>query len=106
MPAAADARCVLGATKCREDAVMAECSFIDYRLQDHGVAVLTLDNPPLNLTTLATLDKLLSTCRDIAADEKVRTVVMTGAGAKAFCAGSDINEFPRVRHDVVGSKLA
>src|SRR5436305_4074406 len=85
---------------------MPECSFIDYRLQDHGVAVLTLDNPPLNLTTLATLDKLLSTCRDIAADEKVRSVVMAGAGAKAFCAGSDINEFPTVRHDVVGSKLA
>ena len=34
---------------------MAACSFIDYRLQAHGVAVLTLDNPPLNLTTLATL---------------------------------------------------
>ena len=32
---------------------MAECSFIDYRLQDRGVVVLTLDNPPLNLTTLA-----------------------------------------------------
>jgi hypothetical protein len=37
---------------------MMECSFVDYRLRDHGVAVLTLDNPPLNLTTLATLDKL------------------------------------------------
>ena len=38
---------------------MAERSFIDYRLQSRGVAVLTLDNPPLNLTTLVTLDKLL-----------------------------------------------
>jgi enoyl-CoA hydratase len=85
---------------------MAECSFVDYRLQDQGVAVLTLDNPPLNLTTLATLDKLLSTCREIADDERVRAVVMVGAGEKAFCAGSDIKEFPQVRHDVVGCKLA
>jgi enoyl-CoA hydratase/carnithine racemase len=85
---------------------MAECSFLDCRLQDDGVAVLTLDNPPLNLTTLATLDKLISTCRDIAGDEKVRAVVVVGAGEKAFCAGSDINEFPHVRHDVVECKLA
>jgi len=44
----------------REDLVMAECSFIDYRLQNHGVVVLTLDNPLLNLNTFVTLDKLLS----------------------------------------------
>jgi enoyl-CoA hydratase len=85
---------------------MSECSFVDYRLQDCGVAVLTLDNPPLNLTTLTTLDKLLSICRIIAGDEKVRSIVVVGAGEKAFCAGSDINEFPKVRQDVVGSKLA
>ena len=47
-----------------------ECSFIDYRLQDHGVAVLTLDNPPLNLTTLVTLDKLLTVCRHIASGRR------------------------------------
>jgi enoyl-CoA hydratase/carnithine racemase len=85
---------------------MAECSFIDYRLQDNGVAVLTLDNPPLNLTTLATLDALLAACRGIAGDERVRAVVVVGAGQKAFCAGSDVNEFPHVRHDVVKCKLA
>jgi len=77
----------------REDVLMTECSFIDYRLQDHGVAVLTLDNPPLNLTTLVTLDKLLTVCRHIATDEQVRVVVVTGSGNKAFCAGSDIGEF-------------
>ena len=38
---------------------MAERSFIDYRLHDRGVMVLSPDNPPLNLTTLVTLDKLL-----------------------------------------------
>jgi|SRR6476646_77051 enoyl-CoA hydratase len=76
---------------------MAECSFIDYHLQSSGVVVLTLDNPPLNLTTLVTLDKLLSACRDIAADQRIRAVVVTGSGSKAFCAGSDIGEFTDVR---------
>ena len=90
----------------REDVLMTECSFIDYRLHDHGVAVLTLDNPPLNLTTLVTLDKLLSVCRHIATDEQVRAVVVTGSGNKAFCAGPDIGEFVRVREDVVSRKLA
>src|SRR5262245_17281719 len=85
---------------------MAECCLIDYRLQDGAIGVLTLDNPPLNLTTLATLDKLLAACRDIAADERVRVVVVTGSGSKAFCAGSDIGEFPHVREDVVSRKLA
>jgi enoyl-CoA hydratase len=85
---------------------MAERSFVDYRLRDHGVGVLTLDNPPLNLSTLVTLDKLLATCRDIAGDERVRAVVVVGGGDKAFCAGSDIGEFADVRDDVVGRKLS
>jgi enoyl-CoA hydratase len=85
---------------------MAKCSFIDYRLQNHGVAVLTLDNPPLNLNTLVTLDKLLAACRDIAANEGVRAVVVAGSGSKAFCAGSDISEFAHVLEDVVSRKLA
>jgi enoyl-CoA hydratase len=85
---------------------MAECSFIDYRLHKHGVVVLTLDNPPLNLTTLVTVDKLLSACRDIGADERARVVVVTGSGERAFCAGSDISEFAQVREDVVSRKLA
>jgi len=85
---------------------MAECSFIDYHVQGSGVVVLTLDNPPLNLTTLVTLDKLLAACRDIAADQRIRAVVVTGSGSKAFCAGSDIGEFTDVRDDVVSRRLA
>jgi len=85
---------------------LSEPSFIDYRLQSNGVAVLTLNNPPLNLNTAVTLDKLLAACRRIADDERVRVVVITGAGARAFCAGSDIGEFAGVRADVVPRKLA
>ena len=85
---------------------MLEPLFVDWQLRGRGVAVLTLDNPPLNLTTLVTVDKLLAACRNIAADDRVRAVVIVGAGSKAFCAGSDIGEFAQVREDVVPRKLA
>ena len=80
--------------------------YVDYRLEPNGVAVLTLDNPPLNLTTLTTLDKLVHACKAAADDENVRVLVVTGRGHRAFCAGSDISEFASVRADVVSSKLA
>jgi enoyl-CoA hydratase len=81
-------------------------SFVEFKRLDRGVGLITLDNPPLNLTTLTTLDKLQSLCDEIAADERIRAVVITGSGARAFCAGSDVKEFAQVRDDVVPRKLA
>ncbi|WGF89764.1 enoyl-CoA hydratase/isomerase family protein [Marinivivus vitaminiproducens] len=63
---------------------------------EDGVATVTLNNPPLNLVTLeltATLDRLLD---QLAADRNVRVMVLTGHGDRAFCAGSDIKEFPEL----------
>jgi len=80
-------------------------SLVRFDVDDSGVAVVTLDNPPLNLNTLATIDRLLSLCATIADDDRVRVVVITGAGDRAFCAGSDISEFADVRDDVVPKKL-
>ena len=77
---------------------------VDYEVRD-GVAVVTLDNPPLNLNTLGTISRLLDVCAEVSRDESVRVVVVTGAGEKAFCAGSDIREFADVRDDVVPKKL-
>jgi enoyl-CoA hydratase/carnithine racemase len=71
-----------------------------------GVAVLTLDNPPLNLVTLELTRRLHATLERLAADPAVRVLVVTGAGRRAFCAGSDIAEFPTVLDDVVPKKLA
>ena len=85
---------------------MAEHALIDCRRRANGIAVLTLDNPPLNLNTLATLDRLMTACRSLAADARVHVVVVTGAGERAFCAGSDIGEFAAVRQDIVARKLA
>lgn len=63
------------------------------RLQD-GVAHLVVDNPPLNLLTLAVRAALAAHARRLAGDESCRVVVVSGAGDRAFSAGSDIREFP------------
>jgi enoyl-CoA hydratase len=71
-----------------------------------GVAKLTLNNPPLNLVTLGMTEQLMETLEELEADDAVRAVVVTGAGERAFCAGSDVKEFADVRVRVVEKKLA
>lgn len=73
---------------------------------DGGVATLTLNNPPLNLVTLEMAQQLIEAVHELGEDGSVRAVVVTGAGEKAFCAGSDIKEFAEVRDRVVEKKLA
>lgn len=85
---------------------MTEKAYIGLEIKPSGVALLTLDNAPLNLNTLSTLDRLKDVCQRIAADTSIRVLVITGAGNRAFCAGSDISEFAHVREDVVPRKLA
>jgi enoyl-CoA hydratase len=71
-----------------------------------GVGVLTLDNPPMNLVTLALTRELDAALVHLAGEPSLRVLVVTGAGDRAFCAGSDIKEFAGVADDVVGKKLA
>ena len=61
---------------------------------DHGaVRRITVNRPDkLNALNAATLDALHEAFRAVAADDTVRVVVLTGAGAKAFVAGADIAE--------------
>lgn len=63
-------------------------------VDDSGVARLRVDNPPLNLLTLGVRAELAGHARRLAGDGDCRVVVVTGAGERAFSAGSDIREFP------------
>jgi enoyl-CoA hydratase len=63
---------------------------IDVR-RDGAVAVVTIDREEaLNALDVATLTELRDRLRELAGDESVRAVVLTGAGEKAFAAGADI----------------
>jgi enoyl-CoA hydratase len=55
--------------------------------------VVTLTNPPLNVVTLELTRRLGDTLDRLAVDPECRVLVLTGCGDRAFCAGSDINEF-------------
>jgi len=61
--------------------------------QVHGdVAVITLDNPPMNGLGLSTRQGAVTALEQANADPAVKAVVLTGAG-KAFSSGADIKEF-------------
>jgi enoyl-CoA hydratase len=57
-----------------------------------GIAVATLNRPDrLNALTFQAFDELLRLATDIAADDGVRVLVLTGAG-RGFCAGLDLSD--------------
>jgi len=61
--------------------------------QVHGaVAVITLNNPPVNGMGLATRTAAVAGIARALADQAVKAIVITGAG-KAFSGGADIREF-------------
>ena len=65
--------------------------------QDGPVAVVTLDNPPMNALSAALLEELEAEIERLDADPEVRAIVLRGGGERAFVAGADIKEFPALR---------
>jgi enoyl-CoA hydratase len=62
-----------------------------------GVAVLTLNRPKvLNALNAALLTELDATLQALGSDDAVRSLIVTGAGEKAFAAGADIEELAAV----------
>lgn len=58
-----------------------------------GIATITFNRPKaLNALNSALLDELSAALDDIAGNEEIRVLVLTGTGDKAFIAGADIKE--------------
>jgi 2-(1,2-epoxy-1,2-dihydrophenyl)acetyl-CoA isomerase len=74
-------------------AAMALMTHYEHLLIDHpspGVAVATLNRPDRrNALTFAMFDELSQLCREVAADDDTRVLILTGSG-QAFCAGLDL----------------
>lgn len=62
-----------------------------------AVALVTIDNPPMNALSAGLLDELEAEIEALDADADVRAIVLRGAGERAFVAGADIKEFPALR---------
>ena len=69
--------------------------------RDGQVATVTLSNPPkLNALTVAMWRTLAAAFDELSADDRLRCVVLRGAGTEAFAAGADIAEFATERNTV------
>jgi enoyl-CoA hydratase len=65
--------------------------------QDGAVAIVTIDNPPMNVLSTALLEELEAELGRLDDDEGTRAIVLRGGGERAFVAGADIKEFPALR---------
>ena len=66
-----------------------EPELIKLDVDSDGVALVTIDNPPVNAHSMQVLDEIAWTFDTISDRDDVRVAVLTGAG-KVFCAGADI----------------
>lgn len=67
------------------------------RQDDTGIATITFNRPEaLNALNLATMRELAKVLEQVAEDEGIRVLILTGAGAKAFIAGADIAEIQQL----------
>jgi len=60
--------------------------------RDAGVAVIVIDNPPVNALSREVRAGLVAALDEAIADDSVRAIVVACAG-NTFCAGADIREF-------------
>lgn len=69
---------------------MADRQFVKLSVEER-VAVLTIDHPPANALDAATLTELDSALDEVAANDDIKALIITGAGQFAFSAGADIS---------------
>jgi enoyl-CoA hydratase/carnithine racemase len=73
---------------------------ISHALDEDGILTITLNRPErMNAFTVGMADELEQSFRELNADDRVRAVIVTGAG-RAFCAGMDLS----VEENVFGLK--
>ena len=73
--------------------------------REDRLATVTITRPPVNALNHEVMDALEAAFEELAKDETVGAVIVTGAGEKAFVAGADITEFPNL-NSANGEKLA
>ena len=66
------------------------------KLSRHGeIAVVTIDNPPVNALSPGVPEGIVAAIRAAAEDDAVRATIVMGAG-RTFIAGADIREFGKI----------
>ncbi len=69
-----------------------ENKLIKVEKRDDRIAIVTLNNPPMNLNSIASMAELAEDFRILRRDPEVSVVILTGSGTKAFNVGTDLQE--------------
>lgn len=75
---------------------MLDLKFIKTKVEEQ-IAVVTLDNPPVNIITSSVMQELDETFEALEKDPQVKVIVFTTAGTHAFIAGADIKEIATIQ---------
>lgn len=73
--------------------------------REERLAIVTINRPPVNALNHDVMNDLEAAFAELAKDEAVGAVIVTGSGDKAFVAGADITEFPTLNSSN-GEKLS
>ena len=76
---------------------MSEHQVVHYAVED-GIAVITIDNPPVNALGTGVSEGIIAGVDRAAADPAVKALVLIGAG-RSFIAGADIRRFGTKREN-------
>lgn len=61
---------------------------------EHGIFIITINRPDkLNALNKRVMDDLSEALKEVYHNKEIKSVIITGAGTKAFVAGADISEF-------------
>jgi enoyl-CoA hydratase/carnithine racemase len=66
------------------------------------IARVTLNDPPMNPVSTRSLDALHAALDKVEQNRKVRVVILTGAGERAFCAGADLRQESQMQSPAEG----
>ncbi|HEV8144006.1 MAG TPA: enoyl-CoA hydratase-related protein [Methylomirabilota bacterium] len=58
--------------------------------RDEGFAIITLNRPPANAISVELVHELDAALGEFIEDDSVRSLIITGAGDRIFCAGADL----------------
>ncbi len=67
-----------------------------YCRKERTAGIITIDNPPVNVLDTQVTSELRECLCQLRDDPQVITIIITGAGRKAFMAGANIKGFPQM----------
>ncbi|WP_353855588.1 enoyl-CoA hydratase [Bacillus sp. Bos-x628] len=66
---------------------------VQFSRQDEQIGIMTLNRPEkANSLSVAMLQEINGIIQEVKHNQKIRCLLITGAGAKVFCAGADLKE--------------